>query len=966
MTTTVRQPFLQVFVDGQEVTKRFSATCSLGFDLAVSEAKVSVPELPSWAKPWSVVAIVMGANQATAQERFRGFLVECDYTFYPRQIDLICRGPLVRCQLVECSTSGGQDLSNGGAGQTDQQIVQTLLNAGGLTVGGPVDLAIGGLGRTLGTVATQYYVWAENQSALDMIQQIDQICLGYVTFDTLGGRVVRQQITIAAATTAALTFTEGVDIESATSQLTVLDTKTRSQVTGYDPGNGSGAFNYTLEQTNPLMPLGYVTEQLSSNLIESSTTGGTGISCQEVATWRLGEINRIVAKMPVTTPRDDLIAPGMTIAIASPYRLGVSQNFWVQRVDCTIDDKGAFSQQLTVIGGVTGFGEAGPPTGGITGTQGGTVGGGPGTGTGGTGTGTGTGGGGPNPPPTNPPPSADFTLDYQAESVVIGGVETTIWEVQANSTSTGTAAAISTYAWTATGGTPSSGSNDSFATSYTSAPDGTKSISLTVTDANGQTATCTKTVQSTSSVTYVRRRLYLAGTSTIDDYSGTAWATQAESNAVTVACGPVWANSPGYNVFYSADDLATVHTAIPFPGGGGGSSVTALWMETDVQRTRVLAGAASGQLALSNDGGATWAVVAGPEVLIIQRCVLSRYHPNQWFALTSAHLWRSDNAGAGWVVVQAAQVGETFVDFNLSFARGMIAISGGTRGLIDLQGNVQTLPGGMGHPIAVTAHIRKDRFFCYDASGNTAYHSSDGGTSLAAGTALPAGASAPQTGGLWRDGQIAGLLYVAAGAGGVWKSIDGFGSSGGYYQLRTPGVGSSPRGAVYAQVGVDGTLTTSKIAATSALSGTAAKALSLWNGSSNNAPPTNWQDPSFSDASWSAAVLNSSYPSGPDGSGQIWAEYPGVADTEQVLTRQTFTLPAGTITTATIRIFCVTFVGVWINGVFLPGSATGSDVTLTVPPSLLLPGAANLIATHAAANSTLHTGFFLRYNLEVS
>jgi len=51
------------------------------------------------------------------------------------------------------------------------------------------------------------------------------------------------------------------------------------------------------------------------------------------------------------TPRDDLLGPGQTIHLHSP-RLGITaedQHYWLQRLEITLDERGAFTQRLTCV-----------------------------------------------------------------------------------------------------------------------------------------------------------------------------------------------------------------------------------------------------------------------------------------------------------------------------------------------------------------------------------------------------------------------------------------------------------------------------------------------------------------------------------------------------------------------------------------------------------------------------------------
>ena len=88
-------------------------------------------------------------------------------------------------------------------------------------------------------------------------------------------------------------------------------------------------------------------------MIEKQNTAdaGDGLSCEAVANWRLGEMNRYVERITLTTYRDDLVAPGDTIAVVSPNRLGVNRNFFVQSVDAGVSQANQFSQVLTCLTG---------------------------------------------------------------------------------------------------------------------------------------------------------------------------------------------------------------------------------------------------------------------------------------------------------------------------------------------------------------------------------------------------------------------------------------------------------------------------------------------------------------------------------------------------------------------------------------------------------------------------------------
>lgn len=338
----------------------------------------------------------------------------------------------------------------------------------------------------------------------------------------------------------------------------------------------------------------------------------------------------------------------------------------------------------------------------------------------------------------------------------------------------------------------------------------------------------------------------------------------------------------------------------------------------------------------------------------ILRCIWSRSVRGQFFALTQDGLYRSDNYGNGWVTVVAANAGETFRDVNISFKRIMIAMAGG-RLLCDQTGAAQTLPANSGDIYAVTADIRRDRFYAYDSAGNTFAHTADGGTSLGARHALPAAATVR---GLWRDEHIPSLLYLVAG-GAAYKSVDGLGSAGGYFLLRAANG--------YAQIGTDGALTQAPQPSTSYPTNLTAKALNLATANdTNGAPPSGWQQPAFDDSGWPTVVQGTgsglSIPLSPPGpGGGPWVNTLSAYTGSQTVLRQHITLPTGAIAKATFTVACDdNLLGVWINGVYIDpgvtlpynfGGIVTTHLTLAIPPSLLRPGGDNVVAVWSSDNS---------------
>jgi len=89
---------------------------------------------------------------------------------------------------------------------------------------------------------------------------------------------------------------------------------------------------------------------------------------------------------------------------------------------------------------------------------------------------------------------------------------------------------------------------------------------------------------------------------------------------------------------------------------------------------------------------------------------------------------------------------------------------------------------------------------------------------------------------------------------------------------------------------------------------------------------------------------------------------------EQCLLRQTFTLPAGSIASATLDINAdAHLLGVYINGNFVSGSISGSSSTLhfTLPPGQLVTGGSNLIAVNAQNYTSSPDYAWVAYKLTI-
>ena len=219
------------------------------------------------------------------------------------------------------------------------------------------------------------------------------------------------------------------------------------------------------------------------------------------------------------------------------------------------------------------------------------------------------------------------------------------------------------------------------------------------------------------------------------------------------------------------------------------------------------------------------------------------------------------------------------------------------------------------------------------------------------GTGLPAGADGTL---LYRD--PATHQWVAQGGtqGDIWRFENGIwerlpiGSVGDLLHVELGPYGKRP-------VWIDASLVVTGLPPTIA-SGLTTKAMTLWNGSGNNTPPTNWDQPypAFDDSTWASAVLAMSETSGAfqgfPGSHIIWPESPGLARAEQALFRSTFTMITSSIGQALLQ---------WASDgicyeIAINGTSLGSFPARSWPNTPGYPSPTNMdITTHIVAGKNV-------------
>jgi hypothetical protein len=390
-TATVRTTVLGVYIhdgtDWQYDSSCYAASCSFGFDQRVAAATVrrtggGVVNV----NYWSPIEIRMGTTPGLGEAvRFNGYVVPVDNSLFPIEAVLTCKGNLYRAQWVRNQEEDGTDLA--GAGTADEDQVLAVLAACGVTNGqdgGPVTSAtVGGTGKALGSVyngdpadvfTAGPFWWARGEPGLSVIERLDEVSVPddasgrYRTFESLGGTVFRIKLSTTPTATPDFTFTEGVDVLEARITRDPAGAANKVTVNGSPLPVGSlpgvvATETFTAGTSSaPYLPPGLpdgpdgwpaVGMSFSSPLIEKSEIADPGdvVACEAVAQFLLAEYNCVVDTLEFSTPRDDLLGPGQTIHLHSP-RLGITepdQHYWLQRLEITLDESGAFTQRLTCL-----------------------------------------------------------------------------------------------------------------------------------------------------------------------------------------------------------------------------------------------------------------------------------------------------------------------------------------------------------------------------------------------------------------------------------------------------------------------------------------------------------------------------------------------------------------------------------------------------------------------------------------
>jgi hypothetical protein len=756
--THVRRPVMQVYIDGLQLIHVLGVTTARGLAQELATCDITVPyPCPAFVKHFSHVQVLIGVEPSFLNaphtglvERFVGYVINPGQQLWPGQLVIHCEDTLALAKYSY--TAEEMDLS----GDDDSTAVRRILQGCGYP-DSLLDIGAG-TGKALGDVDEANLRWELGQTGLEKIQEIDSVSLGWRTWATVGGRIQRTKISTNPNTQTQLWwFNEGVDVLEGSASSEIKDAKNEITVSGWD-GNA---------KTDPLDesvdPFDWHTNSywVRFLFLKAQAASAGRLSAKEVAEYILSQLQQMIVTVNFSTHLDTLFQGTEVIGLTSK-RLEVSQRFWVQSVQLEVSSEGTFTQTITAISTLQDFNRRSvqPPT---------------------------------SPTPGAPlvPPAQDVMLPPSATSIMVrfsvvaidkelaaqasepASTGYAVFIVTASDQSTSMQGTIVSQQWTAGGDVvgPLSGSGQTFTTGFRSLTGAT--LTLSVTDSNGQTAQATQAAYSGAQP--VRSRALFACTdSTFEAYDGQVWRSETAPGgaAQVVAAGPYWGY--GNSVAVSRDYLKTPsskNAALP-----PGEDVTAIWVH-ERRGGYAAVGGSFGHIAVTHDYGATWTLKGSPGAPAITHIIVSIFNSNEIHITNSAGWFKSQDEGATWLPVREG----SFLYLELAPAHNIVVTTGGQL----QQAETGTPFTGNDVPIvAATAHIRRDVFYALGNDGST-WYSRTGQFVLDRGEPIPLGVPSPA--GMYRDGQVVDLVYFCAGPDGLWKTMDGFRSPRGYLRLRQLG-----------------------------------------------------------------------------------------------------------------------------------------------------------------------------------
>lgn len=335
---------IDVTINGVLYTDAEDATVSFGTDQIAGRIQVRFPNRrTAWQQQHRIE--VWGGGGDSMGLLARGHIV----TFQAGYSRSACKNPVTviatnngeKLQLPYQGDVGGADKDY--AGQTDQAIVQNIAESMGVD---PSLTYIQGSGRTYGTLAP--VPWRNGEAGHGLIERLDDVS-GYLTFCDRTNVLRRVQWTGIPSQSGAYHLIEGGNLRDMQETDSVQGMYNRVIIRGLAIEDTQ--IEAIREAPNDLIPdpPGFITYTGGNELIE------TVEHADEVAQYRLNELNRANKTYQATCDGIADLTPGMTITVTCPRLRITAQSFYVQHVDQHVTRStagtGDFESRLVLVGG---------------------------------------------------------------------------------------------------------------------------------------------------------------------------------------------------------------------------------------------------------------------------------------------------------------------------------------------------------------------------------------------------------------------------------------------------------------------------------------------------------------------------------------------------------------------------------------------------------------------------------------
>jgi len=670
-----QKPYARVTINGVEYYNWTNITRQVSYDQLVASAKVTTPNRFNM-EPGMVYPIqIFEGYNGYSQLVFTGYIDDVEQSRFPNEFDLVCSDVLKKAQETWLDDTGVTYTST----QAETAVV-ALLALAGLT---NVQAATSNF--TIGdTHPTEFKL----VSVLDACNQIAGL-IGWALWATADGTVhFRHKKPLPGASVfwtyreaSSLTATDGNIIGKFKHTKTDKNLRNKAIVIGY----GDIREEYAEGSQYVPSPPTYRTMILSSEIIDTSSMASA------FAKWMVKDCNHLWESAAFTIPGNPYLGMGQTIKLIES-RSGNNSNYFVFAINSNMGKGQGYTMDLVVCGG-----NASPRD--------------------------------DDDGDEKLPPVASFTV-FQ----IAWGDPTYVVYVD-GSASYAPDSTISSYDWD-WGDLTAHGSG--VKTFHKYATTGTYTIILTVTAANGKTATCSKDVAvgDESDSGFIKRILYAVGDDNlwVTSDSGNTW--QNYAIASTGLCidayiadveGPVIFGCAN-GILYRAYEFGTTITEVntfddPVTTCYVNQSDQAMW----------LVGTSGGELWLTDDEGASWTLLKTFDGALARIAFIDPTDSAHIIAPGEVYYQESFDSGSGWTDLLTNFSNGAMTNVNYAawhFLQHIaVAVANGTvpAGYSADSGITWSPSVGLaGIPLAITGGIDDPGSFAISMQGDVVYTALDG------------------------------------------------------------------------------------------------------------------------------------------------------------------------------------------------------------------------------------------------